>query len=89
MGWIVDLVETSPGHHLAARTSYSARADSRARFRLRIEPPDLVLAQRDRGGGEVFFKLLPRAGSDNWQHAFGLNPATATCPTFGVKCLQQ
>jgi hypothetical protein len=40
----------------------------------RIEPSDLVLAQRDRDGGEVFLKLLPCAGSDNRQHAFGLDP---------------
>ena len=40
----------------------------------RIEPPDLVSAQHDRDGGEVFLKLLPCAGSDNRQHPFGLDP---------------
>ena len=75
MGRIVDLVETSPGHHLAllGRAIQLVRI-AKCDRRRRIEPPDLVIAQRDREGGEVFVKLLPCAGSDNRQHAFGLDP---------------
>ena len=75
MGRIVDLVKTSPGHHLAllGRAIQLVRITERDCSR-RIEPSDLVLAQRDRGGGEVFLKLLPCAGSDNRQYAFGLDP---------------
>jgi hypothetical protein len=54
MGRIVDLVETSPGHHLALlrRVIQLVRIAERDRSR-RIEPPDLVIAQGDREGGEV------------------------------------
>ena len=95
MGRIVDLVKTSPGHHLAllGRAIQLVRITERDCSR-RIEPSDLVLAQRDRGGGEVFLKLLPCAGSDNRQHAFGLDPgdgdlarATALTASIAVSLL--
>ena len=50
-GRIVDLVETSPGHQrtLLGRAIQIVRIAGRDRSH-RIEPSDLVIAQRDRGG---------------------------------------
>ena len=48
----------------------------------RIEPSDLVIAQRDRDGGEVILKLLPCAVPTTGSTPLALTQATATWPGF-------